>query len=72
MVFERKILVPLDLRENRSQETPPPPVKKILKSKDHSYNKWIQFRLHQHPYFETQKQKTGTHSHYRKLVLKRN
>jgi hypothetical protein len=42
--------------ENRSQETPPP-VKKIIKSKDHSYNKLTQVRLHQDPYLKKKKKK---------------
>jgi len=46
MTLQRMILVPPELWENRSQE-PPPPVKEILKSKNHSYNKWTQVRLHQ-------------------------
>ena len=50
------ILVPPELWENLCQ-TPPPPVKKILNSKDHSYNKWTQVRLHQNPYMKTEKQK---------------
>jgi len=40
MALQPMILVPPELCENRSQE--PPPVKNILKSKDHSYNKWTQ------------------------------
>jgi len=55
MALQRMILVPPELWENRSQE--PPPVKKILKSKDHSYNKWTQVRLHQDPYLKTEKRK---------------
>ena len=52
------ILVPPELWEKRCQIPPPPPqVKKILKSKDHSYNKWTQVRLHKDPYFKTEKQK---------------
>jgi len=44
------ILVPPELWENRCQKPPqPPPDKKILKTKDHSYNKWTQFHLHQDP-----------------------
>ena len=49
------ILVPPELWENRS--LPPPPVKKIIKSMDHSYNKWTKFRLHQDPYLKTEKRK---------------
>jgi hypothetical protein len=37
MALQRVILVPPELWENRS--LPSPPVKKILKSKDHSYKK---------------------------------
>jgi hypothetical protein len=50
------ILVPPELWENRSQARPSP-VKKILSSKDHSYNKWTQVRLHQVLYLETEKRK---------------
>ena len=48
MALQRMILVPSELWENRTQE-PPLPVKEILKSKNHSYNKWNQVRLHQDP-----------------------
>jgi len=48
MALQRIILVPPELWENRTQE-PPPSVKEILKSKDHSYDKWTQVRLHQGP-----------------------
>jgi hypothetical protein len=43
------ILGPPNPWENRFQ-LPPPRVKKILKSKDHSYNKWTRIRLHQDLY----------------------
>jgi len=56
IVMQRMILVPPELWENRSQE-PPPPVKVILKCKDHSNNKLTQVRLHQDPYLKTEKQK---------------
>ena len=36
------ILVPREIWENRSQ-TLPPPVKKILNCKDHSYNNGLRF-----------------------------
>jgi hypothetical protein len=51
MALQRMILVPLELLEKRCQ-TPSPllPVKTILKSKDHSYNKWTRVRLQQDPY----------------------
>jgi len=55
MALQRMILLPPELWENRSQE--PPTVKKILKSKDHIYNKWTQIRLHQDPYLKTEKRK---------------
>jgi len=45
MALQRMILVPPKLWEYHSQE-PPPPVKEILKSNDHSYNKWTQVCLH--------------------------
>jgi len=44
------ILFPREVLEFRSPlpaRQPPPPVKKKLKRKDHSYNKWTQVRLHQ-------------------------
>jgi hypothetical protein len=50
------IFVPPELWENRSK-APPPPVKKILNSKDHSYNKWTYVRLHLDPYLKTEKRK---------------
>jgi len=49
------ILFPSDLWEKRSQS--PPPVTKILKSKDNIYNKWTQFRLHQDQYLKTENRK---------------
>jgi len=55
MALQRMIIFPPELWENRSQELPP--IKKILKSKDHSYNKWTQVRLHQDRYLKTEKQK---------------
>jgi len=61
MALQRMILVPPELWENNTQEAPPP-VKVILKCKDHSYNKWTQVRLHQDPHLKKQKQ-TGTHPH---------
>ena len=56
MALQPMILVPPELWENRSQELPPP-VKEILKSMDHSYNKWTQDRLHQESNLKTEKQK---------------
>ena len=53
--MKRIILVPPELWEKRSQS--PPPVKKIHKNKDHSYNKWTQVRLHQDQYLKTEKRK---------------
>ena len=55
MALQRMILVPPELWENRS--LPPPPLKNIIKSKDHSYNKWTKIRLHQNPYLKTEKRK---------------
>jgi hypothetical protein len=55
MALQCTILVPPELWKNRSQS--PPPVKKILKSKDHSYNKWTQIRLRRDPYLKTEKRK---------------
>jgi len=56
MPSQHMILVPPELCENRSQESPPP-VKETLKSKDHSYNKWTLVGLHQDPYLKIEKQK---------------
>ena len=56
MALQHMILFSQELWENR-QTPPPPPVKRILQSKDHSYNKWTQVRLHQDPYLKTEKQK---------------
>jgi hypothetical protein len=56
MALQRMILVPPELWEKRFQ-SPPPPVNKILKSKDHSYNKWTQVRLQQDPYLKNEKRK---------------
>jgi len=43
--------------EKRCQTQLPPLVETILKSKDHSYNKWTRVRLHQDPYLKTEKLK---------------
>ena len=51
------ILVPPELWENRCQTPSAPPVKKVLKSKDHSCNKLTQVCLLQDPYMKTEKQK---------------
>jgi len=40
MALQRMILVPPKLWEKRCQTLSQPPVKTILKSKDHRYNKW--------------------------------
>jgi hypothetical protein len=56
MTLQLMNLDPSVLWENRSQ-TPSPPVKKILSSKVHSYNKWTKVRLHQDPYLKTEKRK---------------
>ena len=56
--MQRIILVLLELCENRSlQSLPPPTFEEIIKSKDHSYNKWTEVRLHQDPYLKTEKPK---------------
>jgi hypothetical protein len=58
MALQRMILVPPELWEKHCQAPlPPPPVKTIMKSKDHSYNKWTRVRLHQDPYLKTEKLK---------------
>jgi len=54
MALQHMILVPTLLLKNSSLT--PPPVKQILKSKDHSYNKWTQGRLHHDPYLKSDKQ----------------
>lgn len=51
------ILVPPELWNNCSESASPPPVKTILKSNDHSFNKWTKVRLHQDPYLKTEKRK---------------
>ena len=58
MALQHMILVPPELWENRS--LPLPTVKKIIKSKDHSYNKWTKIRFHQDPYLKTDKRKRET------------
>ena len=57
MALQRMILVPPELWEKRCETPSPPPVKTILKSKDHSYNKWTRVRLHQDPYLKTEELK---------------
>jgi len=58
MILQRIIQFPPEMWESRPQEPPPPPsVKKILKSNDHSYRKCTQDRLHQYPNFKSGKQK---------------
>jgi hypothetical protein len=56
MALQRMILVPPVMWENRSK-TLPPPVKKILNSKDLSYIKWTKVRLHQNPFLKSEEQK---------------
>ena len=56
MALKRMILVPPELWENRSLP-PPPPVKKVINSKNHSFNKWTKVRLHQDPYLKREKRK---------------
>jgi hypothetical protein len=56
MALKLMILIPPELWENRFTSSPPP-VKKILNSKDHSFDKWTQVRVHQDPYLRTEKQK---------------
>jgi hypothetical protein len=43
--------------EKPCQSPSTPPVKTILKCKNQSYNKWTHVRLHQDPYFKTEKLK---------------
>ena len=57
MALQRMILIPPELWENRQIPPPPLPVKKILESENHIYNKWTQICLHKDPYLETEKQK---------------
>ena len=54
MALQRVNLIPPEFWVNRSQT--PPPVKEILKSKDHSYKKWTEVRLQQYPYLKNEKQ----------------
>ena len=56
MSLQRMILVPPEMWETLSQASPPP-VKTILNSKAHSYNKWMKVRLHQDPFLKSEKQK---------------
>jgi len=51
------ILVPPELWETRCQTPSAPPVKKVLKSKDHNYNKLTKVCLLQDPYLKTENQK---------------
>jgi hypothetical protein len=51
------ILVPPEMWENLSQTLPPTPYKKILNSKDHTFNKWLKVRLQQHPFLKSERQK---------------
>ena len=67
MALQRMILVPPELC-GKSYPEPPPPVKEILKSKDHSYNKWTQVRLHQDPYLKP-RNKNGNPFELLKLVV---
>jgi len=55
MALQRMILVPPELWVKRCQTPSQPPLKIILKSKDHRYNKWTRVRLHQDPYLKTEK-----------------
>ena len=56
MALQRMILVPPEIQETRSNASPPP-VKTILNSEDHSFNKWTKVRLHQDPFLKSEKQK---------------
>jgi hypothetical protein len=56
MAFKRMILIPPELWENRFTSSPPP-VKKTLNSKDNSFDKWTQVRVHEDPYLKIEKQK---------------
>jgi hypothetical protein len=55
MALQRMILVPPERWEKVSQSSPP--IKKILKSKNHSYNKWARVRAQHDPFLKTEKQK---------------
>jgi hypothetical protein len=57
MAIKRTLLIPPELWKNCAQTSAPPPVNKILKSTDHTYDKWTQFRVHQDPYLKTEKLK---------------
>jgi hypothetical protein len=55
MALKRMLLIPPELWEKCSQPPPkPPPVKQILKGKDHSFDKWTKIRIHQDPYLKSQ------------------
>jgi hypothetical protein len=58
MALQRMFLIPPELWEKRCEASPTPPlpsVKKILNSKDHSYDKWTKVRMKQDPYLKTEK-----------------
>jgi hypothetical protein len=57
MALQLMISVPPELLGKCCQSPSPLPVKTILKSKDHSYNKCTRVRLHQDPYLKTEKLK---------------
>jgi len=54
MALQGMVLVPTELWEKRCQAPSPLPVKKVLKSQNHSYNKWTQVSMHQDPYLKTE------------------
>ena len=56
MALQPVILVPPEMWETRSKASPPP-VKTIINSKNHSYNKWTKIRMHQDPFLKSEKQK---------------
>jgi hypothetical protein len=60
--LQRMLLIPPDVWEKKCKQAissapPPPSVKKILNSKDHSYNKWTKVRMQQDPYLIAEKRK---------------
>jgi hypothetical protein len=58
MASKRMLLIPPELWEKCSQPpATPPPVKQILKSKNHSFDKWTKIRIQQDPYLKTEKLK---------------
>ena len=56
MALQRMILFPPEMWKSRFRASLLP-VKTILNSEDHSYDKWSKIRLHQDPFLKSEKQK---------------